>query len=88
MTEVVVTQSGGTNVVQDQRINRVVTDDKPARVITSGMAPPPVVSSIMSSADVDTTNMQEGSLLVYNMTTNKWTATNLLENVIIESGQF
>jgi hypothetical protein len=88
MTEVVVTQSGNTQVVQDQRVNRVVTDDKPARVITSGMAPPPMVNNISNSADIDVTNVQEGSLLVYNTATNKWTATNILENVVIESGQF
>lgn len=88
MTEVVVTQSGNTQVVQDQRINRVVTDDKPARVITSGMVPPPMVVNISNSSDIDITNRQEGSLLVYNTVTNKWTATNTLENVIIESGQF
>ena len=88
MTEVVVTQSGNTQVVQDQRINRVVTDDKPARVITSGMVPPPMVVNISNSSDIDITNRQEGSLLVYNTVTNKWTATNTLDNVIIESGQF
>jgi len=88
MTEVVVTQSGNTNIVQGQQVNRVVTDDKPARVITSGMAPPPMVNNLMTSGDVDTTNLQEGSILVYNTVTNKWTATNLLENVVIESGQF
>lgn len=88
MTEVVVTQSGNTQVVQDQRINRVVTDDKPARVITSGMVPPPMVVNISNSSDIDITDLQEGSLLVYNTVTNKWTATNTLENVVIESGQF
>ena len=88
MTELVVTQSGSTNVVQEQIVNRVVTDDKPARVITSGMAPPPMVNNLMTSGDVDVTKLLEGSLLVYNTTTHKWTASNLLENVIIESGQF
>lgn len=88
MTEVVVTQSGNTQVVQSQQVNRVVTDDKPARVITSGMVPPPMVVNISNSSDIDITNRQEGSLLVYNTVTNKWTATNTLDNVIIESGQF
>lgn len=88
MTEVVVTQSGNTQVVQSQQVNRVVTDDKPARVITSGMVPPPMVANISNSSDIDITNRQEGSLLVYNTVTNKWTATNTLDNVIIESGQF
>lgn len=87
-TEVVVTQSGDTSVVQEQIINRVVTDDKPARIITSGMMPPPAVNSIMASGDVDISGLQDGGVLVYNTSTNKWTATNLLDKQIFEAGQF
>lgn len=87
-TEVVVTQSGDTSLVQAQIINRVVTDDKPARIITSGMMPPPAVNSLMNSSDIDTSNLQDGGVLVYNTQTNKWTATNLLDKQIFEAGQF
>jgi hypothetical protein len=87
-TEVVVTQSGDTSVVQEQIVNRVVTDDKPARIITSGMMPPPAVNSITASGDVDLTNLQDGGVLVYNTATNMWTATNLLDKQIFEAGQF
>lgn len=87
-TEVVVTQSGETSVVQEQVINRVVTDDKPARIITSGMMPPPAVNSITASVDIDVSNLQGGSTLVYNASTQQWTATKLLDQQIIESGQF
>jgi len=87
-TEVIVTQSGDTSVVQEQIVNRVVTDDKPARIITSGMLPPPAVNSIAASGDVDITNLQDGGVLVYNTATNKWTATNLLDKQIFEAGQF
>jgi phage baseplate assembly protein gpV len=87
-TEVIVTQSGDTSVVQEQVVNRVVTDDKPARIITSGMLPPPAVNSITASGDVDITNLQDGGVLVYNTATNMWTATNLLDKQIFEAGQF
>jgi hypothetical protein len=87
-TEVVVTQSGDTSVIQEQIVNRVVTDDKPARIITSGMMPPPAVNSIMSSSDVNISQLQDGGILVYNSTTNMWTATNLLNKQTIEAGQF
>jgi phage baseplate assembly protein gpV len=87
-TEVVVTQSGDTSVIQEQTINRVVTDDKPARIITSGMMPPPVANSLSNSLDVDVTQLQDGGVLVYNTSTNKWTATNLLDKQIFEAGQF
>jgi hypothetical protein len=86
--EVVVTQSGDTSVIQEQIVNRVVTDDKPARIITSGMMPPPAVNSITASGDVDLTNLQDGGVLVYNTATNMWTATNLLDKQIFEAGQF
>ena len=87
-TEVVVTQSGDTSVVQAQIVNRVVTDDKPARIITSGMMPPPVANSLTNALDVDVTQLQDGGVLVYNTQTNKWTATNLLDKQIFEAGQF
>lgn len=86
--EVVVTQSGDTSVVQEQIINRIVTDDKPARIITSGMLPPPAVNSIAASGDVDLTGLQDGGVLVYNTSTNMWTATNLFDKQIFEAGQF
>ena len=87
-TEVVVTQSGDTSVIQEQIVNRVVTDDKPARIITSGMMPPPAVNSLTASSDVDISGLQDGGVLVYNTATNKWTATNLLDKQIFEAGQF
>lgn len=87
-TEVVVTQSGDTSVVQEQIVNRVVVDDKPARIITSGMMPPPAVNHITNSADVDVSALQDGGVLVYNTSTNMWTATNLFDKQIFEAGQF
>lgn len=87
-TEVIVTQSGDTSVVQEQVVNIVVTDDKPARIITSGMLPPPAVNSLMNSTDVDVTQLQDGGVLVYNTATQMWKATNLFDKQIFEAGQF
>ena len=87
-TEVIVTQSNNTSVVQEQLVNRVVVDDKPARIITSGMMPPPVVNSISASGDVDLSQLQDGGVLIYNTATNMWKATNLLDKQIFEAGQF
>jgi hypothetical protein len=87
-TEVIVTQSGDTSVVQGQVVNRVVIDDKPARIITSGMLPPPAVNSLMNSTDVDVTQLQDGGVLVYNTATQMWKATNLFDKQIFEAGQF
>jgi uncharacterized protein (DUF779 family) len=87
-TEVIVTQSNNTSIVQEQLVNRVVTDDKPARIITSGMMPPPAVNSIAASGDVDLSQLQDGGVLIYNTATNMWKATNLLDKQIFEAGQF
>lgn len=78
MTDVVVTESGKT----------VVIDKTTTTVVTSGMIPPISANSIMNSVDVDVTQLQDGGVLVYNIATHKWTATNLFEKQIFEAGQF
>jgi len=88
MTDVVVVESNNSTVVQRQEIQNVVVDDKKATVVVTGMMPPPATSSIVNSADVDLTQLQDGGVLVYNSSTQKWTATNLLEKQILEAGQF
>ena len=45
-------------------------------------------SAINNSSDVDTTNLQDGSVLVYYGTTDKWTATKLLNNQDMDAGEF
>lgn len=88
MTEVVVTPANDTNVISPTTVNQVVVGDKNVRVITTGMIGPPVVSSITNSVDVNISNLQPGSTLIYNATTQQWVATRLLDQQIIESGQF
>lgn len=78
MTEVVVTDLGKT----------VVASLQTTQIVTSGLMPPAAVASIGASSDVDLTNLKNGGLLVYNSTTQKWVATNLLEQQIFEAGQF
>jgi hypothetical protein len=88
MTDTVVVQSNDTAVVQSQTINQVVTEEKGTTVILTGMMGPPNVASISNSGDVDSTDLQNGSMLVYNTVTNKWVATRLLDQQTIEAGQF
>lgn len=38
--------------------------------------------------DLDLTAQQEGSVLVYKQFTQKWTATNTIEQIMVEGGQF
>ena len=88
MTDVVVTESNNSAVVQTTQTHNLVVDDKRATVIVTGMMPPAAANSISNSVDIDTTNLESGSTLVYNASTQQWTATKLLDQQIIESGQF
>jgi hypothetical protein len=88
MTDTVVVQSNDTAVVQAQTVNQVVTEEKGTTLIITGMMGPAVVATITNSADIDTSNLQSGSVLVYNTITNKWVATKLLDQQTIEAGQF
>lgn len=79
MTQVVVIEKGTTSIVQNPTSTTV---------ITSASSAPPSVGNLTTSTDVDITNLQDGGILVYNSSTNKWTASNLLEKQIFEAGQY
>ena len=56
-----------------------------------GLQGPPGASgttTISSATDIDMSNLSDGSMLVYNDITEKWHATLLLEQQIIDSGQY
>jgi len=44
--------------------------------------------SITTQSDVDITNLENGSLLVYKAATNKWTSTTTLDLQNVEGGEF
>ena len=88
MTDVIVTESDKSTVVQRQEVHNVVVDDKKATIVVTGMMPPPAASTITNSADIDISGLQDGGMLIYNAATQKWVATNLLEKQIFEAGQF
>mgnify|MGYP000131501057 CR=1 FL=1 len=88
MTDIVVTSSNNTAVTSNPAINQVVTGDNSSTVIITGMMGPAVTPSITQANDIDITNLQNGSMLVYNVSTNKWVSTRLLDQQTIEAGQF
>lgn len=58
-------------------------------VIAGGIIGPRGPSSTISeSSDVDVTNLQDGSTLVYDTAAGKWQATKLLEKQVINAGFF
>lgn len=58
-------------------------------IIAGGLVGPRGPSaSVSESSDVDVTNLQDGSTLVYDTAAGKWQATKLLEKQVINAGFF
>lgn len=84
-------------VISDQEILVVTTDttevvvstiNTTEVVVTGIMGPPGPSGSITNAVDVDASNLINGSTLIYSTTVGKWVTTTLLENQILEAGQF
>ena len=64
------------------------------QVVSVGVQGPPGAqgtpgpSSISLAGDVDATNLQNGSILVYKTQSNKWTSTTVLDSQNLEGGEF
>jgi hypothetical protein len=87
MTQTVVTDANQTVVVRDPP-QTVVVREPQNRVIAAGLMGPPGAATFGELRDIDLTQLSAGSLLVYNTQTSKWTATTLLDQQTVESGQF
>lgn len=89
MTDTVVTSAASTAIITEQSNNNVVVDnDKQPTVIVTGVMGPRGATQIADSSQFDLSELGSGSVLVYNSVTQKWVATNLLDQQIVESGQF
>jgi hypothetical protein len=66
----------------------VVDSDTSVTVVTGLMGPPGTVINLAQVPDIDISNLQNGSLLVYSAATSKWQATTTLDNQTLEAGQF
>lgn len=67
---------------------KVISSGSESRVVSVGIQGPSGLSQITSATDVDATNLQDGSVLVYKTQTNKWTSTTTLEAQNMEGGEF
>jgi hypothetical protein len=78
-----------TQAVVTDKNNTVVVESKQQVVVLSGpIGPQKVIGGIADLSDIDISNLQNGGILIYNTTTQKWTAGNLLNQQVIESGQY
>lgn len=91
MTDIIITSSNNNTIVTEQPTTNVVSEGpkQPTVVVTGVMGPPGSANVRMNMIrDVDMTQLETGAVLVYNASTAKWYATNLLDHQVIESGQF
>ena len=89
MTDVIVTSNDSTTIVAGTYNNNVVVSAPTApTVIVTGLMGPVSTSSLSNISDIDLAQLTGGATLVYNSTTLKWVATTLLDQQIVESGQF
>jgi len=86
--DTVISENNNTKIVVTDKNNAVVVNTQQPRVVVSGMIGPLGVTSLAGLSDIDATQLSAGSVLVYNSGTQKWTATTLLDQQIVESGQF
>jgi hypothetical protein len=59
-----------------------------SQVVSVGVQGPSGVTEINAAQDLDISNLSDGSMLVYSLQTEKWTATQLLEKQTMECGQY
>jgi hypothetical protein len=55
---------------------------------STNIANPATVNSISDIGNVDTNSLNNGAVLVYKTTTNKWTSTTTLDAQNMEGGEF
>jgi hypothetical protein len=80
-----------TTVTVAQDCAAVITQTTEIQAVVTGiMGPrgPRGAGSFAEMSDIDLTSLGSGSLLIYNTQTQKWTATTLLDQQTVESGQF
>ena len=90
-TEIIVETQYDTIIVDDSQDTILVETPSEVTVITEGQqgpAGPAGIENLSQLLDVDSSNITNGSILIYSIQTQKWVATTQLENQIIESGQY
>lgn len=88
MNSTVVVENENTVVIQTEKNNTVVVRNEAPKTIVTGMMGPPGKSTIAGLEDVDMTTLTTGSILVYNPQSQKWISTTLLNQQVVDSGQY
>ena len=59
-----------------------------SQVVSVGVQGPSGPNSVALANDVDTSDLQNGSILVYKTQTSKWTSTTILDSQNVEAGEY
>lgn len=71
--------------VAEDRVSVEITDPKLVVSVIEGFM---AIFRLGDLVDVDTTDLEDGCVLVWNEVTSKWVATRMLEKQFVNSGQF
>jgi hypothetical protein len=85
-TEIIITEVNNA-VIIERKEPVVVSSQSQTKIVVGGMIGPHV-TTLKGLSDLDLTDLAAGSLLVYNAGTEKWTATNQLNQQSVDAGQF
>lgn len=84
-------------IIDDTSLNTIIATTGTGTTLSDGglpvltsttLANPSVLESISDIGNVDTTTLNNGAILVYKTTTNKWTSTTSLDAQNMEGGEF
>ena len=85
-TEIIITEVNNA-VVIERKEPVVVSSQSQTKIVVGGMIGPHI-TTLKGLSDLDLTDLTGGSLLVYNAGTEKWTATTMLNQQVVDAGQF
>jgi hypothetical protein len=88
--KITIKQDNSTSVVKQQDASKINVGVR-EHIGAQGLQGPrgePGLSLITTALDVDATHLDEGDVLVFNKTANKWVAQAILEEQYIEGGHF
>ena len=95
MIDTIVTSTSNTSIIStsSEGTSIIAGNASQPTIILSGIMGPKgsdgaVASTMDALSDVDLTNLQEGSLLIYSTSQSKWFSSNVLNNQVLEAGQF
>lgn len=87
MTDIIATVDETTTTVVTTSAGTLADGGLPVLTSTT-LSNPSTLESVSDIGNVDTTTLDNGALLVYRTTTNKWTSTTTLDAQNMEGGEF